>query len=233
MSDEHLDDRAALYALGALDAGEADRVNAHAARCVACAKLVGEAERAVSTLAWASVPHVDAPAELEGRIAAIERIVPLRRPRVLPVRTFARWAALAASVLVVLGGAAVGTRDVLHMHETIAQDDEALAALANSHFKHAMLTKIDQIGAVEQRRGRLGHEDLTAVPHRHHTRRPIQRRSEVIVAPLLRLTHTGLLPPSEAFILEMVMRIVEAHRVLMNSARLFCNGAGARKLTDP
>ncbi|MDQ2859001.1 MAG: zf-HC2 domain-containing protein, partial [Candidatus Eremiobacteraeota bacterium] len=79
MSDEHLGERAELYALGALDAREADAVNAHAARCADCARLVGAAERAVMTLDAATVPDVAPPPELERRIAAIGRVSPLRR----------------------------------------------------------------------------------------------------------------------------------------------------------
>jgi hypothetical protein len=139
--DEHLGDRAELYALGVLDADEADHVNAHAARCAECARLVGAAERAVMTLDAATVSDVAAPPELERRIAAIGRVTPLRRKAPLP-RSFARWGALAASLSIVAGGAA-GTRGVLHMHDVVAQDDAALAVIAKAHFKHANFLKAD------------------------------------------------------------------------------------------
>ena len=36
-----------------------------------------------------------------------------------------------------------------------------------------MLTQIDQVHAVHQRRGRRRHEDLAAVPGRHHPGRAV------------------------------------------------------------
>ncbi|MBD5657744.1 MAG: hypothetical protein IAI50_21590, partial [Candidatus Eremiobacteraeota bacterium] len=63
-ADEHLGERAELYALGTLDAAGADAVNAHAARCGDCARLVGAAERAVIALDLASVPQTAPPLDL-------------------------------------------------------------------------------------------------------------------------------------------------------------------------
>ena len=142
VSDEHLGERAELYALGALDAEEAGQVNAHAARCVRCARLVGAAERAVLALDSATVAEVAPPQELERRIAAIRRVPPLPNQAAPRSRSFLRWGALAASVVILAGGAA-GTRGVLHMHDVVAQDDATLAVVANAHFKHANLRKLD------------------------------------------------------------------------------------------
>ena len=140
--DEHLGNRAELYALGALDAAESDEVNAHAARCADCARLVGAAELAVTTLDAAAVRDMEPPPELARRISAIGRIAPLHRRSARPAQTFVRWGMLAASLLVLFGGVA-GTRGVLHLRDIAAQDDAALAVVANSHFKHATLTKVD------------------------------------------------------------------------------------------
>lgn len=148
MPDQHLGESAELYALGVLDVAQSDSVNAHAARCAACAARVAAAERVVTTLDAASVRDVAPPPELERRIAAIGRVAPLRR-QARPVRSFVGWGALAASLVVVLGGAA-GTRGVLHMRDVVAQDDAALAVLANSHFKHATLAKVDRSAATSK-----------------------------------------------------------------------------------
>ena len=51
MNDAHFGERAALYALGALDDAESAALQAHLRICAACAKLVGEAERDVDTIA--------------------------------------------------------------------------------------------------------------------------------------------------------------------------------------
>jgi len=142
MPDQHLGENAELYALGALDAAEAERVDAHAARCAACAALLAGAERTVATMVEATVPDAAPPPELAERIAAIGRVTPLRRKPAPLAQRFSRWGALAASLLIVIGGAA-GTRTVLHMRDIVVQDNMALAVVANSHFKHATLTKAD------------------------------------------------------------------------------------------
>lgn len=142
VSDEHLGERAELYALGALDSQAGDDVNAHAARCADCARLVGAAERVVMTLDAATVPDVAPAPDLERRIAAIGRAAPPHRQKALRRPSLAGWSALAASLLIVVGGAA-GTLGVLHMRDVVVQDDAALAVVANAHFKHATLTKID------------------------------------------------------------------------------------------
>jgi anti-sigma-K factor RskA len=143
--DGHLGDRAELYALGMLDAAEADEVNAHAARCADCARLVGAAERAVTTLDVATMPDVSAALELRRRIAAIGGAapIPLRRATFLETRTFANWGGLAAALLVAIVGGVAGSRNVIHLNDVLRQDDVSLAVIANSHFKHATLTKVD------------------------------------------------------------------------------------------
>jgi len=60
----HLDDDAAAYALGALDASGMARVDALAASCDECARRVGEAEATVARL----VVPADAPARAVPRV---------------------------------------------------------------------------------------------------------------------------------------------------------------------
>ncbi|HEY1883676.1 MAG TPA: hypothetical protein VGG51_11615 [Candidatus Cybelea sp.] len=63
----HVDDRAALYALGALEEDEAASVRTHAARCVTCAQALGAAEADVA-LAASLESRLEAPVELGSRI---------------------------------------------------------------------------------------------------------------------------------------------------------------------
>lgn len=63
----HVDDRAALFALGALDEDEAATVRAHVAECAACAKAVGAAEADVA-LAASLEPRWDVPPALDTRV---------------------------------------------------------------------------------------------------------------------------------------------------------------------
>ncbi|HEV3091702.1 MAG TPA: hypothetical protein VGX91_09745 [Candidatus Cybelea sp.] len=63
----HVEDRAALYALGALSEIEAAAVNAHARGCLPCLRALGAAEREVA-LAASLQPRREAPSALETRI---------------------------------------------------------------------------------------------------------------------------------------------------------------------
>lgn len=136
---EHLGERAELYALGVLDADEAERANAHAARCVGCAAALGAAERAMTALDDAFVPLVAAPDDLGKRIRASaggSRRRPALRGAVL------RFGALAAGFALLVAGTA-GTREFLHLRTLATQDDAILATVATSHFKHATFAKSD------------------------------------------------------------------------------------------
>ncbi|MEO7202253.1 MAG: zf-HC2 domain-containing protein, partial [Candidatus Tumulicola sp.] len=63
MKYDHVEDRAALYALGALSDDERAEVDAHLRECSACAQAIGEAENDVA-LVVASEPQFEVPAAL-------------------------------------------------------------------------------------------------------------------------------------------------------------------------
>lgn len=138
MKDQHMGETLELYALGALDPDEARGVESHVATCDECARLLGEAERAVTALDALSVPRLEAPPELGDRIAASSRVVVPLRARRSP--NVARWGALAASLLVA-GVGFSATHEIVNDRAMIASDDRAFSAIAVSHFLHTTLTK--------------------------------------------------------------------------------------------
>jgi anti-sigma factor RsiW len=78
MNDAHFGERAALYALGALDEAESAALEAHLRVCAECAKLVGEAERDVDTIASRQARR-RAPEELNKRVERLLAPAPVRR----------------------------------------------------------------------------------------------------------------------------------------------------------
>jgi hypothetical protein len=95
MNDAHVADRAALYALGALDEQESAAVQAHVSGCPQCEQVVGAAEGDVLLLA-SQGPRHRAPAELDRRVHRL-----LQPPNTLPTRAVGpRFAALAAAFLI-------------------------------------------------------------------------------------------------------------------------------------
>jgi anti-sigma factor RsiW len=93
MNEAHFGERAALYALGALDGAESATLEAHLRVCAACAKLVGEAERDVDTIASLQTRR-RAPQELSKRIERLLAPAPPRR------MLWPRFAAVAAAFLI-------------------------------------------------------------------------------------------------------------------------------------
>jgi hypothetical protein len=72
----HVDDLAAGYALGALDADEAQLVDAHVRGCASCEHALGEAQRTVSMLPFLvsqQAPPVDAKVALFARVAHAQK----------------------------------------------------------------------------------------------------------------------------------------------------------------
>ena len=53
-------------------------------------------------------------------------------------------------------------------------------ALGAGQIPQPVLTQIDQLDAVHQRRRRRRHQDLAAVPGGHHPGRPVQHRTEIV-----------------------------------------------------
>jgi hypothetical protein len=91
----HVDDLAAAYALGALDAEELALVDSHVRGCVACERAVGEASRTVAMLPFLlpqQAPPADAKIALFSRVAHAQRAaaassLPLPAASIESVRT--------------------------------------------------------------------------------------------------------------------------------------------------
>jgi hypothetical protein len=91
MTPEHVEDRAALYALGALADDDRAAIDSHLRECSACARAVGAAENDVALIA-SMEPQQTAPPSLAGRIDRALQIQPLEarrhvRPSVWPFAT--------------------------------------------------------------------------------------------------------------------------------------------------
>ncbi|MFY9630165.1 MAG: zf-HC2 domain-containing protein [Candidatus Cybelea sp.] len=130
----HIDDRAALYALGAVDENEAATVRAHIAQCVACAQAVGAAEADVA-LAASLEPRYEAPAALRSRI---ERL--LSGEAEAPRRwSFSQspWLAVAAAFAIGVLPSAYFLRENWAMHNAMAVQSAAVDRLASSRHRVA------------------------------------------------------------------------------------------------
>jgi hypothetical protein len=128
MTHEHVEDRAALFALGALDEAERAAVETHLRGCTACALTVAAAEEDVALVASMEARY-EAPAELEGRIAGM-----LRPSRTVSGRTQrTQWtipAALAAVlVLGLLPPAALWTEN-RRLHDAMLAQSSAMDRIA-------------------------------------------------------------------------------------------------------
>ncbi|HEY8320639.1 MAG TPA: zf-HC2 domain-containing protein [Candidatus Baltobacteraceae bacterium] len=95
----HIDDAAALYALGALDELDRRRVDAHVATCAACAHALGEAERAVTNAIEADPPYEPSPALRARLSASLDAARPAARAATVPRAWFAIAAAFAILAL--------------------------------------------------------------------------------------------------------------------------------------
>jgi hypothetical protein len=138
----HVGELAALHALGALEPHERAHVEAHVAKCSACARAVGEAEATVAALDDAFIAQVEPPERLGTRIAASARtVVPLPPRHVArftePARGF--YATAAALLLAAgFGGGAFVERST--DARQAARDSAVLATIATSHFNHVSFT---------------------------------------------------------------------------------------------
>ncbi|HEY1867076.1 MAG TPA: zf-HC2 domain-containing protein, partial [Candidatus Cybelea sp.] len=127
----HVDDRAALFALGALDDDEAATVRAHVAECAACAQAVGAAEADVA-LAASLEPRYDAPAALDTRVERILSDAGARR------FTSSPWPAMlaAAFVIGILPSAWFFAQN-RSMHEAMATQSAAMNRLTTETHRVA------------------------------------------------------------------------------------------------
>ena len=157
--DDRRDDLAA-YALGALDPGEAEALEAHLGVCRACRDYLRALWPAVDALA-ASVPQVEPPPALRERLVATvraeaERIAAAERERAEPARPrrtgwrglIARPATAFVAVGILCAGAAIGylihgggspSRSVVPVRPTAAAPPGSVAASLSRVDGQAML----------------------------------------------------------------------------------------------
>ena len=128
-SDAHLGDDAELYALGDLDDVSRLRAENHLRACSECARRVGEAEAAITTLAERET--------LPGRPAELDRRMHAAFAR---SRSPMRWIAAVAAALVLALLSVIYTR-LLTVHE--GSERVAMQAMLHGHFLHASFTPVD------------------------------------------------------------------------------------------
>ncbi|HEY4434043.1 MAG TPA: zf-HC2 domain-containing protein [Candidatus Cybelea sp.] len=134
----HVDDRAALYALGALEEGEAASVRTHIAECVACAQAVGAAEADVA-FAASLEPRLEAPVELGPRI---ERLLSGGELRAIDRRrqlssSASPWLAAAAAFVIGVLPSSYFFAENRRMHNAMTVQSAAMDRLASSTHRVA------------------------------------------------------------------------------------------------
>ncbi|HLY03216.1 MAG TPA: zf-HC2 domain-containing protein [Candidatus Cybelea sp.] len=130
MNDAHAGERAALYALGALDDAESAAMEGHLRVCAECAKLVGEAERDVDTIASLETRR-RAPDELTKRVERL--LAPASRQRA----SWPRFAAIAAAFVIgVLPSVYLWERNAA-MRDAMLSQSAAMDRLATSEHRTA------------------------------------------------------------------------------------------------
>lgn len=127
---DHLGERAALYALGALDERERADVERHVLACDACCRLLAQAEADVTEME-ASRPQFEPPRTL-------------RAPRTAPALTrTSPWLAAAAAIVIALLPAGYLLHQNTMMHTAMTSDEQALARIASSPHRVTRFTGMD------------------------------------------------------------------------------------------
>lgn len=130
---EHVDDLAALYVLGALDNDASAACEAHIAACSACAQAFAHASDDLALLESSQL-LAEPPRELHSRIRVfLDRSVqvPLRT-RTFAVRSYAAFAAIAAFVVLAFLPAAYLFAQNQAMHGEMLSDSAALSRIMSS-----------------------------------------------------------------------------------------------------
>jgi len=127
MRTSHPRDDLAGYALGTLDEAEAKAIEAHVARCAACASELGTYESTVAAFVTAEFGDVSTSGASYRPVA-----LPARRAPALPVAV-----ALAAALALAVG--VLATVDVRQAN-ALRSDETFFAAMIASHFAHAQFT---------------------------------------------------------------------------------------------
>ncbi len=130
MNQDHIADRAELYALGALDPGENATIETHLRQCSSCARIVGSAEHDVALIASRETRR-NAPPELAGRIerALVNQSEPLLRTG---RHAWRLSAALAAALLIGLLPSAYFWSEYRTLHGAMLAQNSAMERLASA-----------------------------------------------------------------------------------------------------
>jgi anti-sigma-K factor RskA len=140
---DHVEDLAALYALGALSDEARAAVDAHLRECSACAQAIGEAENDVASIV-ASEPQYQAPAALDARIGRLlEPPRPIESARSRAYRpSWPYMAAVAAALVLGLMPSAYFWSANRSMHGAMVAQNDAMAHITvmphrTAHFQMA------------------------------------------------------------------------------------------------
>lgn len=129
MANEHIGDRAELFALGAVDENENVTIERHLRGCLSCAQLVGSAERDIALIA-SMESRREAPSELAGRI---DYVLQVNRASASARRDRRPWlpaAALAAALVLGLLPSAYFWSQSRILHDEMAAQSAAMARIA-------------------------------------------------------------------------------------------------------
>jgi hypothetical protein len=133
---EHVEDRAALYALGALPDDERAAVDAHLRECSACAEAVGVAEDDVALIV-STEPQRVAPPALDARIGLMVQPRPLEAMRPSRRGPWPYAAAMAAALLLGLLPSAYFWSENRTMHGAMLAQSNAIDRLASAPHRTA------------------------------------------------------------------------------------------------
>jgi anti-sigma factor RsiW len=133
---EHVEDRAALYALGALPDDERAAIDAHLRECSACTEAVGAAERDVALIV-STEPQHGVPPALAARIDRLVQPRSLEGMRRYPRPAWPYAAAIAAALLLGLLPSAYFWSENLAMHRAMLAQSNAMGRLASGSHRTA------------------------------------------------------------------------------------------------
>jgi hypothetical protein len=133
---DHVEDRAALYALGALADDECAAIDAHVRECPACAAALGAAEEDVALIS-SNEHQQSAPPELSARIDRLLRTHPLAAKRQAWRPAWRYAAAIAAALLIGLLPSAYLWLENRTMHGVVLAQSDAMDRLASAKHRSA------------------------------------------------------------------------------------------------
>jgi anti-sigma factor RsiW len=139
---EHVEDRAALYALGALADDERAAVDAHLRECSACTQAVGAAEDDVALIV-STEPQHSAPPALDVRIGRLVQRRPLEAMRRSRRPAWPYAAAIAAALLLGLLPSAYFWSKDRTMHGAMLAQSNAMGRLASAPHRTAHFRPTD------------------------------------------------------------------------------------------